>query len=173
MLFRSTLLNLHQRFPEKVSKKILKQIIEGCTAMFDSQVMHRDLKLDNILIHFPDRDNNKKITDEELKAIDLSTEKFVVKIADLGFAREIDDDAKKRRFTYVGSPLLMPPEPPQDPGHPPQEPHAQDRRHTRRTWEYRKVLQSFWRDFHAAGAGHPRGNPWPAPETREIGRAHV
>ena len=105
-----TLLNLHQRFPEKVSKKILKQIIEGCTAMFDSQVMHRDLKLDNILIHFPDRDNNKKITDEELKAIDLSTEKFIVKIADLGFAREIDDDAKKRRFTYVGSPLLMPPE---------------------------------------------------------------
>jgi len=72
--------------------------------------MHRDLKLDNILIHFPDRDNIKNMTNEELKSIDLLTEKFVVKIADLGFAREIDDDSQKRRFTYVGSPLLMPPE---------------------------------------------------------------
>lgn len=87
-----SLLNLHQRFPEKVARKIIKQIIQGCTAMFDVQVMHRDLKLDNILIHFPDRDNFKKITDEELKAIDLMTEKFEVKIADLGFAREIEDE---------------------------------------------------------------------------------
>lgn len=87
-----SLLNLHQRFPEKVARKIIKQIIQGCTAMFDVQVMHRDLKLDNILIHFPDRDNFKKITDDELKAIDLMTEKFEVKIADLGFAREIEDE---------------------------------------------------------------------------------
>lgn len=60
--------------------------------MFDVQVMHRDLKLDNILIHFPDRDNFRAISDEELKAIDLMTEKFEVKIADLGFAREIEDE---------------------------------------------------------------------------------
>lgn len=104
------LLNLHARFPEKIARKIIKQIIQGCTAMFDAQVMHRDLKLDNILIHFPDRDNFAKITQEELKSIDLFKENFVVKIADLGFAREIDDDNQKRRFTYVGLPLLMPPE---------------------------------------------------------------
>ena len=105
-----SLLNLHQRFPEKVARKILKQIIQGCTAMFDVQVMHRDLKLDNILIHFPDRDNFTNISQEELKSIDLLKENFVVKIADLGFAREIEDEKQKRRFTYVGSPLLMPPE---------------------------------------------------------------
>jgi serine/threonine protein kinase len=57
------LLNLHTRFPEKIARKILKQIIQGCKAMFDVQVMHRDLKLDNILIHFPDRDNFIKMTD--------------------------------------------------------------------------------------------------------------
>ena len=72
--------------------------------------MHRDLKLDNILIHFPDRDSFTKMTDEDLLKIDLTKEKFVIKIADLGFAREIEDETKKRRFTYVGSPLLMPPE---------------------------------------------------------------
>lgn len=104
------LLNLYKRFPELVARKILKQIIAGCKAMYDVQVMHRDLKLDNILIHFPDRDSFVKITDEELKSIDLIKENFVIKIADLGFAREIEDEKKKRRYTYVGSPLLMPPE---------------------------------------------------------------
>lgn len=34
--------------------------------MYDAQVMHRDLKLDNILIHFPDRDSFTKMTDEDL-----------------------------------------------------------------------------------------------------------
>ena len=48
--------------------------------------MHRDLKLDNILINFPDRDMPSK---EELKAMDLDTEPFCVKIADLGYAREL------------------------------------------------------------------------------------
>ena len=57
------LLNLHTRFPEKIARKILKQIIQGCKAMFEVQVMHRDLKLDNILIHFPDRDNFTRMTD--------------------------------------------------------------------------------------------------------------
>lgn len=78
--------------------------------MFDAKVMHRDLKLDNILVHFPDRDNKKKLGEKELKAMDLNTERVEIKIADLGFAREITDEAKSRRFTYVGSPLLMPPE---------------------------------------------------------------
>ena len=88
------LLNIYKRFPEKVARKILKQIIAGCTAMFDVQVMHRDLKLDNILIHFPQRDSFVKITNADLKNIDLMKEKFVVQIADLGFAREIEDETK-------------------------------------------------------------------------------
>ena len=48
--------------------------------------MHRDLKLDNILIHFPALD---MLDEEELQNIDLDTEPFIVKIADLGYAREL------------------------------------------------------------------------------------
>ena len=43
------------------------------------------MKLDNILVHFPDRSNNKPL---DLASVDLETERFVVKIADLGYARE-------------------------------------------------------------------------------------
>ena len=50
-------------------------------------VIHRDLKLDNVLIHFPDRGN--EISAEELRTIDLEKERFVVKIADLGYARDL------------------------------------------------------------------------------------
>ena len=48
--------------------------------------MHRDLKLDNILIHFPALD---MLDEDELQNIDLDTEPFIVKIADLGYAREL------------------------------------------------------------------------------------
>lgn len=61
-----TLLNMHKRFSERVARKILKQIVNGLVAMYDAEIMHRDLKLDNILIHFPERDNFTKITKEEL-----------------------------------------------------------------------------------------------------------
>ena len=54
--------------------------------MYKVNVMHRDLKLDNILVHFPNFDT---LTEAELKQIDLETEPFVVKIADLGYAREL------------------------------------------------------------------------------------
>ena len=47
-------LNHHGRFPEKFAIGCLKQIIAGCQALYEKNVMHRDLKLDNILIHFPE-----------------------------------------------------------------------------------------------------------------------
>ena len=84
------LLNLKTRFPEKVAKECLKQIVAGCSALYKVRVMHRDLKLDNILVHFPNRKG--KITKEDIMGIDLENEKFVVKIADLGYAREFKKD---------------------------------------------------------------------------------
>ena len=71
--------------------------------------MHRDLKLDNILVHFPNRKN--KLSKSDLKNIDLAKEKFVVKIADLGYAREFKKDMEDdRAFSFKGSPLMMPAE---------------------------------------------------------------
>ena len=73
--------------------------------------MHRDLKLDNILVHFPDRSNDEVI---DFKNLDLENEKFVVKIADLGYAREFNrkegTEGRDRAFSFKGSPLMMPAE---------------------------------------------------------------
>lgn len=101
-----TVLDVKGVFPEKIAKKVLKQIVDGLTAMYKLKVVHRDLKLDNILISFPNL--GEKITKEELKQIDMATEPFCVKIADLGYSRMIDDEEKAK--TGCGTPLQMAPE---------------------------------------------------------------
>lgn len=70
--------------------------------------MHRDLKLDNVLIHFPNFKPNEVLSKEERQNIDLSKEQFVVKIADLGYSRTIEGN--ERAITGCGTPLNMAPE---------------------------------------------------------------
>lgn len=93
-------------FPEAVAKKLLKQIITGCAALYKMKVVHRDLKLDNILISFPNLGDS--ISSAQLKAINMETEEFVVKIADLGYSRAIEDGDRLK--TGCGTPLQMAPE---------------------------------------------------------------
>jgi len=68
-------------------------------------VVHRDLKLDNLLIHFPDRSNKERLKPENF---DLMTEKFEIKIADFGYSRELEHGEKSG--SWYGSPLMMAPE---------------------------------------------------------------
>ena len=79
--------------------------------MYNIRVMHRDLKLDNILVHFPNIPNDVKFRPAD---IDLENEPFIIKIADLGYAREFDkkesDAGRDRAFSFKGSPLMMPAE---------------------------------------------------------------
>ena len=104
-----SLLNHWKRFPEPVAKEMIKQLIAGCSALYEKRVMHRDLKLDNILIHFPDRSSS--LTPAVIHNIDLESERFLVKIADLGYAREFKMNAEEdRACSFRGSPLMMPAE---------------------------------------------------------------
>ena len=84
-------------------------------------VMHRDLKTANILMHFPqirreqlfDPVFNKKDWIRNASIVpspgtDLPAVPFQVKIADLGFARKLRQD--QLAATFLGTPLMMAPE---------------------------------------------------------------
>jgi serine/threonine protein kinase len=54
--------------------------------------MHRDLKLANILLHFPNVDLlklNKKERIEYIRTVNLKEANFTIKISDFGFAKKI------------------------------------------------------------------------------------
>ena len=74
----------------------MQQIITGLNDMMKVNIIHRDLKLENIMIHFPGKSQqiinmSKEVKKLFLKQIDLDKENFVVKIADLGFSKKLKE----------------------------------------------------------------------------------
>jgi len=54
-----SLVGLQGKLSEEVSRKIIKQIIQGMMHLHGLRVLHRDLKLANVLIHFPDMEGKE------------------------------------------------------------------------------------------------------------------
>ena len=71
---------------EKFCKKYIKQLSDGLKYLLDKDILHRDLKPQNILL----------------------TNEYNIKITDFGFARKINKDVLLN--TLCGSPMYMAPE---------------------------------------------------------------
>ena len=85
-------------FSEEITQFLMRQIVEALKYLHDSNIMHRDLKLDNILLNFKD-ENDKNI---------LNMYGAEVKIIDFGFASYINKKMDLHK-SVLGSPLYMDP----------------------------------------------------------------
>lgn len=98
------------RVQEADARAVILQMIQGMIHLHTLNVLHRDLKLANILIHFPAMVGKEElITPQWLKQVDLHVTPFVVKIADLGFSK-IQKSQAELSSTYCGTPINMAPE---------------------------------------------------------------
>ena len=110
--------NARKRFSEQEAWLILKQLISAFQQLYKRQIIHRDLKLANVLIHFPEipveipeechDDMSARL--EYLKSflghVDLFNNHFEVKLADFGFAKQVQGVTG----SILGAPLFVAPE---------------------------------------------------------------
>ena len=84
-------------FSEEIVQYLMKQIITAIRYIHNKHIIHRDLKLDNILVNFNSETDRKN----------LNMMKAVVKIIDFGFATHIGNS--NLVYSTLGSPINMDP----------------------------------------------------------------
>lgn len=97
---------------ERDAKKILEQISKGFAQLHSNRICHRDIKLANILLDFPEEANLLNLSYEQkmdfLKKVDLTKTPYTIKIADFGFAKFIMQDSQLNS-TICGTPMYSSP----------------------------------------------------------------
>jgi serine/threonine protein kinase len=101
------------RVEPEIIQKIMFQLVHGFFDMMAVLVIHRDLKLQNIMLHFPDMtDKLLAMSKEEkrnfLRTVDLTKVNFEIKIADFGFSKKLKSKGQINK-TICGTPLYMAP----------------------------------------------------------------
>ena len=95
----------HKPFPQKMIQYFVKQIVDGLIHIHSKDILHRDIKLENILLNYPPniKEENRDYTQAEVKIIDfgLSTQ--------LNHYRSKDGDKKTLAQSTVGTPMNMDP----------------------------------------------------------------
>ena len=87
----------HKPFSQEIVQYLMRQIIEGLRYIHSRKIIHRDIKLDNILVSFKnDVDKNN-----------LNMLSSQVKIIDFGLATRLGPE--NLTFTALGSPINMDP----------------------------------------------------------------
>ena len=95
---RKYMAKYNRPFSEEIVQYLMCQIVQGLDALHSRNIMHRDLKLDNILVCFnSERDKNS-----------LNMMKATAKITDFGFATVLNSNSPLAH-TVLGTPTNMEP----------------------------------------------------------------
>jgi len=93
-------IQLYQKpFPEEIVQYLMRQIVDAVYYLHSNKIIHRDLKLDNILVNF--------LNDEDRNSLNMM--RAVVKIIDFGFARSLNPSDGNLAYTVLGTPNYMEP----------------------------------------------------------------
>ena len=84
-------------FPEDIVQHLMRQIVDGIKYLHGLRIIHRDIKLDNILVCF----------ENEMDKNNLNMLKATIKIIDFGFATYLG--SSNLRYSTLGSPINMDP----------------------------------------------------------------
>ena len=110
-------------FLEAEVNLVIRQVVQGVKALYEKTIVHRDLNIKNVLIHFPElQPNTKELQRQEdrfyrtelAKRLELLMSKpltevnFEIKIADLGMARTLSYGFHSE--SQVGTPGYYAPE---------------------------------------------------------------
>ena len=85
-------------FSEEIVQYLMKQIVDAIKYLHSCHIIHRDLKLDNILVNFENEEDKKN----------MNMFGAQVKIIDFGFATRLDN-IRNLAFSTLGSPINMDP----------------------------------------------------------------
>lgn len=93
--------------------QIMRKIVSGCAEFWKQKVIHRDIKLANILLHFPDHPEVGTMTKEEkmqfLKTVNLESGNFKAVVSDFGMSTIVKENSN-HALTICGTPLYSSPE---------------------------------------------------------------
>lgn len=84
-------------FPQEIIQYFMRQIVNGLKYIHSKRIIHRDIKMDNILVKFKNMEdlNNFRLLNSEIKIIDF------------GLATRLGPDGYA--YTFIGSPINMDP----------------------------------------------------------------